>query len=134
MSEDIDNWDTHSLQPYFSEFIKPFRERDPEWVYSHADICQETFALILWKLQEEYHLDYQTAFLLAGEWRVLSRKRIKRMFGIENDDEVRDQLWDTHPELRKIEKELPKRNLPLIRPYSQEGEAWMEISEEDWLP
>lgn len=131
MNEDTDNWDTHSLQPYISEFIKPFRERDPKWEYSNTDVCQETFALILWKLQEEYHLDYQTAFLLAGEWRDISQKRIERMFGLTNNEEVKNHLWDTHPELKKIEKELPKRNLLPIRPYSQEGLAWMEISDED---
>ncbi len=133
MSEDIDNWDTHSLQPYVSEFIKPFSERDPGWEYSLTDIFQETFALILWKLQEEYHLDYQTAFLLAGEWRVIGRKRIKRMFGIDNDDELRGELWKTHPELDIIEKELPKRNLPRIRPMSQDM-SWDEMTFDDLLP
>ena len=133
MIEGIDNWDTHSLQPYVSEFIKPFSERDPGWEYSLTDIFQETFALILWKLQEEYHLDYQTAFLLAGEWRVIGRKRIKRMFGIDNDDEVRGELWKTHPELEIIEKSLPKRNLPRIRPMSQDM-SWDEMTFDDLLP
>ena len=133
MIEGIDNWDTHSLQPYVSEFIKPFSERDPGWEYSLTDIFQETFALILWKLQEEYHLDYQTAFLLAGEWRVIGRKRIKRMFGIDNDDELRGELWKTHTELEIIEKSLPKRNLPRIRPMSQDM-SWDEMTFDDLLP
>ena len=128
-----DNWDTHSLQPYVSEFIKPFKERDPEWKYCLLDVFQETFALLLWKLQEEYHLDYQTAFLLAGRWRVLAPIRIYRMFGIRYPDELRLQLWEMHPEVEEIEKVLPKRNIPFISPYSQEDDAWHETSIEDWF-
>ncbi len=37
-SEDIDNWDTHSIHPYVSEFIRPLKGRKPGWEYSLPDI------------------------------------------------------------------------------------------------
>lgn len=44
---------------------------------------------MIWKLQEEYHMDYKTAFFMAGEWRVLSPRRIHLMFGEMDDEEFK---------------------------------------------
>lgn len=82
MNNKSDNWDTHSLKPYITEYLKPFRERKPEEEYTYDDVRLETFALIVWKLQEDYHLDYMTAFLTANPWRNLSLKRLSLMFGL----------------------------------------------------
>lgn len=86
---------------------------------------------MIWKLQEEYHMDYKTAFFMAGEWRVLSPRRIHLMFGEMDDEEFKKDVWETRPECQEVEKELPKRNLPRIRPYAQDT-IWWEYSEEDW--
>ena len=71
-----DNWDTHIVNPYVSEYIRPFRNREADEEYTYEDLCFETFSLILWKLQEDYHLDYETAFRLADfSWRLVSSGR-----------------------------------------------------------
>ena len=53
---------------------------------------------MIWKLQEEYHMDYKTAFFMAGEWRVLSPRRIHLMFGEMDDEEFKKDVWETRPE------------------------------------
>lgn len=114
----MDEWDTHSANPYVSEYIEPFSGRDPDWAYNGMDVCHETFALILWKLQEDYHMDYKTAFLAAGEWRRLSNGRLHLMFGDDGHelDLLRSSLLDTHPEVLEMEKALPHRNILGPRP------------------
>ena len=129
MSENIDNWDTHALNPYVSEYVIPFRERKSGKEYTYEDVCQETFALVLWKLQEEYHMDFRTAYLLSNQWRVISNGRLRRMFGKEaiDDWELNGGYWDDHPEVLEMEKDLPKRNVGIIRPISQDL-TWGEWS------
>ena len=125
MTDQQDNWDTNAANPYVSEYILPINNRESGKEYTYWDVCQETFALMLWKLQEEYHLDYETAFLLGGNWRILETNRLTILFG--KDGEIIDRslpdLRKAHPEVREIEKVLPKRNLPRIRPIDN---YWME--------
>lgn len=127
MNEYTDNWDTHALNPYVSEYIIPFRERKAGREYTYEDICQETFALVLWKLQEEYHMDFRTAYLLSGQWRVISHGRLRQMFGKEaiEEWERNGEYWYDHPEVFEMEKSLPKRNIPVVRPFGQ-GSEWEE--------
>ncbi len=55
------------------------------------------------------------------------------MFGRDDCEELESYLWKTHPELEEIEKGLPKRNLPWVRPI--EGhQDWYEESYDDRLP
>lgn len=121
MTDTDDNWDTCATNPYVSEYIKPLNEKCSNNQYDWHSVCQETFALILWKLQETYHLDYETSFRLAGDWRHISPGRIGKMFnknGWDLDDQM-PALKEAHPELAEIEKQLPKRNLFRIRPCDE---------------
>ncbi len=126
MSTDNNNWDTCAANPYVSEYIRPFKNRKPDESYTWRDVCNETFALTLWKLQEEYQLDYKTAFLLSSQWRCLNYKRLTLLFGKDGYelDESRPKLFELHPEAIELEKQLPKRNLPRLRP-SQDID-WLE--------
>lgn len=128
MSDEFENWDTHSINPYYSEYLKPFKGRTPGWEYCLEDVCIETFALKLWKFQEDYGLDYETAFMLSCYWRVLSPKRLTLMFGKDGYemDESLYELKESHPETDVVENVLPKRNLPRMHPFPDAD--WMEGS------
>ena len=113
MNTTADEWDTHAANPYVSEYVKPFNNRKQGEEYTYDDLCYETFALIMWKLQEEHHLDYESAFLLATKWRRLSEKRLSKLLGKDISElyDREEELW--HGRLFKImEKGLPQRNLP----------------------
>ena len=128
MSDEQDNWNTHASEPYVSEYILPLGNRKPDEEYTYDDLCLETFSLMLWKYQEEYHLDYESAFILAGRWRLISDKRLSRLFGkdVSYLNDRQEMLWSTHG-FDEMEKELPKRNLPRMTPLDydwQEDDAY----------
>ena len=73
-------------------------------------------------------MDYETAFLLAGHWRVLSPGRLTHMFGKDGIELSDNQpaLRRSHPEMRDTENKLPKRNI--IVPRASQDIDWMEGS------
>ena len=63
----------------------------------------------------------------------LRGKRALRMFGRDDCEELKSHLWEIHPELKEIEKGLPSRNLPWVRPIDLHMDCYEE-SADDRLP
>ena len=126
------DWDTHSINPYVSEYIRPLGSRESGREYTYEDLVLETFALLLWKFQEDYHIDYMSAFIMAEEYRVLSDPRLRLMFGDAGPEaeHSRGDLFRRHPEARSsdVKKELPARNVRRVAVPLDNGMQWWEGS------